>query len=510
MERSGGKQIAHVRLSSFTSGAHGELRQAIDRLLERGADGIVLDLRNNGGGLLNEAVLVSSIFVDDGTIVSTRGRKRPRRVFEATGDAIDSDVPVVVLVNGESASASEIVAGALQDRDRAEVVGTRTFGKGVFQEVRRLSNGGALDITVGEYFTPEGPQPRRWRGREGRRDRAGDQRARRRRDRAARRGAGGRGPDGRARGRVNQRRGSAVPRRSSRCSSGAAASSPPSRSSPAGGASTSTGRSRASGPGRATSCWSSRPDRAPGTGACCAGSGGPDVARDVLEALMLDRGLRRRFDPLVEREARAAAERGARRRAAQRPARAADVHDRPADRARLRRRDQRRAAGRRRRAGVGPHRRRRRARAARLGRRPRGLPPRDERLRPGQGRADAARGALQRRLLARAAPGPARRHRRARARRRRRRAHRVPPVADPLRRAPGLPARRPHLRGRRARRGAVGGAARGGARGRGGARRGAGGARRARGRVGRAGVRLLARGPRDGARAAASRPSRTG
>ena len=156
MERSGGKQIAHVRLSSFSSGAHGELRQAVDRLLERGADGVVLDLRNNGGGLLNEAVLVSSIFVDDGTIVSTRGRKRPRRVFEATGDAIDSDVPVVVLVNGGSASASEIVAGALQDRDRAEVVGTRTFGKGVFQEVRRLSNGGALDITVGEYFTPKG------------------------------------------------------------------------------------------------------------------------------------------------------------------------------------------------------------------------------------------------------------------------------------------------------------------------------------------------------------------
>jgi carboxyl-terminal processing protease len=156
MERSVGKQIAHVRLSSFSSGAHGELRQAIDRLLERGADGVVLDLRDNGGGLLNEAVLVSSLFVDDGTIVSTRGRKRPRRVFEATGDAIDADIPVVVLVNGGSASASEIVAGALQDRDRAEVAGTRTFGKGVFQEVRRLSNGGALDITVGEYYTPKG------------------------------------------------------------------------------------------------------------------------------------------------------------------------------------------------------------------------------------------------------------------------------------------------------------------------------------------------------------------
>jgi carboxyl-terminal processing protease len=156
MRESGGEKIAHVRLSSFTSGAHGELRKAIDELLEKGAEGIVLDLRGNGGGLLNEAVLVSSIFIGDGTIVSTDGRTRPRRVFEATGNPIDSDIPLVVLVNGESASASEIVAGALQDRERAEVVGTRTFGKGVFQEVRELSNGGALDLTVGEYFTPKG------------------------------------------------------------------------------------------------------------------------------------------------------------------------------------------------------------------------------------------------------------------------------------------------------------------------------------------------------------------
>jgi carboxyl-terminal processing protease len=156
MREYGGMKVAHIRLSSFTSGAHGEVRKAVDELLDKGAKGIVLDLRNNGGGLLNEAVLVSSIFIRDGTIVSTDGRTRPKRVFEATGNAIDGKIPVVVLVNGESASASEIVTGALQDRDRAEVVGTRTFGKGVFQEVRQLSNGGALDITVGEYFTPSG------------------------------------------------------------------------------------------------------------------------------------------------------------------------------------------------------------------------------------------------------------------------------------------------------------------------------------------------------------------
>ncbi len=156
MERSGSRRIAHVRLAGFTSGAHGELGQAVRERLRQGADGVVLDLRDNGGGLLNEAVLVSSLFIPEGKIVSTRGRSRPERVYEATGGAIPADVPVVVLVNRQSASASEIVTGALQDRKRATVVGTRTYGKGVFQEVEQLSNGGALDITVGEYFLPSG------------------------------------------------------------------------------------------------------------------------------------------------------------------------------------------------------------------------------------------------------------------------------------------------------------------------------------------------------------------
>ncbi len=156
MRRSGGRKIAHVSLAGFTSGAHGEVGAAVRKLLKQGADGVVLDLRDNGGGLLNEAVMVSSIFIPDGKIVTTRGRSRPEQVYEATGGAIDSDIPVVVLVNNRSASASEIVTGALQDRDRAKVVGTRTFGKGVFQEIEPLQNGGALDITVGEYFLPSG------------------------------------------------------------------------------------------------------------------------------------------------------------------------------------------------------------------------------------------------------------------------------------------------------------------------------------------------------------------
>jgi carboxyl-terminal processing protease len=88
--------------------------------------------------------------------VSTRGRARSEHTYSASGDAIKGNIPVVVLVNRNTASASEIVTGALQDRKRATIVGTRTFGKGVFQEIEGLTNGGALDITVGQYFTPKG------------------------------------------------------------------------------------------------------------------------------------------------------------------------------------------------------------------------------------------------------------------------------------------------------------------------------------------------------------------
>jgi carboxyl-terminal processing protease len=151
-----GKKLAVVQLRAFSTGVHGALRREIDKQLERGADGVVLDLRGNGGGLLSEAVLVSSIFIEDGEIVSVRGRSRPKRTEDAQGDAIDAGVPVVVLVDGGSASASEIVTGALRDRDRATVVGTNTFGKGLVQEVEPLSNGGYLDLTVANYYLPGG------------------------------------------------------------------------------------------------------------------------------------------------------------------------------------------------------------------------------------------------------------------------------------------------------------------------------------------------------------------
>jgi carboxyl-terminal processing protease len=152
----GGVKLGVVQLASFTDGAHAAVSQQVQKLRRKGAKGIVFDLRGNGGGLLREAVLVSSIFVDKGLIVSTKGRARAERKFQAVGGAIPANIPVVVLVDRGSASASEITTGALKDRRRATVVGTRTFGKGVFQEVEPLTNGGVLDLTVGRYYLPSG------------------------------------------------------------------------------------------------------------------------------------------------------------------------------------------------------------------------------------------------------------------------------------------------------------------------------------------------------------------
>ena len=151
-----GRKVAVVELLTFSTGAHGALRRHLKRSLARGAEGIVLDLRGNGGGLLEEAILVSSAFIEDGEIVSVKGRNRPERGEDAEGDAIADKVPVVVLVDRGSASASEIVAGALRDRRRSRIVGTRTFGKGVVQETKTLSNSGVLVLTVANYYLPNG------------------------------------------------------------------------------------------------------------------------------------------------------------------------------------------------------------------------------------------------------------------------------------------------------------------------------------------------------------------
>jgi len=151
-----GTKIGYLRFTSFTAGSAAELRVQVDKVIRGGARALILDLRENGGGLLNEAVNVASIFIPDGTVVSTSGRSQPRQVYVAQGNAISTTIPMVVLVDYDTASAAEIVTAALQDRGRATVVGTHTYGKGVFQEIQQLPNGGALDLTVGEYFTPSG------------------------------------------------------------------------------------------------------------------------------------------------------------------------------------------------------------------------------------------------------------------------------------------------------------------------------------------------------------------
>jgi carboxyl-terminal processing protease len=153
-----GVKLGIVALAEFVAGAHTEVREAVEHELHtEHARGLLLDLRGNPGGLVEEARLIASIFLPRGAVVvSTRGRVQPSQTLRAEGGQIPASVPIVILVDRNTASAAEILTGALQDHHRATVVGTHTFGKGVFQEEQPLSNGGALDITVGEYFTPNG------------------------------------------------------------------------------------------------------------------------------------------------------------------------------------------------------------------------------------------------------------------------------------------------------------------------------------------------------------------
>jgi carboxyl-terminal processing protease len=149
------RKIAYVRFATFSEGAHGELRDEIERLYRQGAQALVLDLRGNGGGLLNEAVLSASTFLEDGVIVSTSSRTSGDQDYDAVGGALDPK-PMVVLINRDTASAAEILSSALQDYGLATLVGTRTYGKNTVQEVLHLPAGGALDLTIGEYVTSDG------------------------------------------------------------------------------------------------------------------------------------------------------------------------------------------------------------------------------------------------------------------------------------------------------------------------------------------------------------------
>ena len=155
VSRMTGADLGYVHVYGFTRGTGDELRNAVKKLTAKGARGVILDLRDNGGGLLSEAIDVASVFLETGKIVTYKQSSSSEVVYDAEGDAFDG-IPLVVLVNEGTASASEIVAGALQDRDRAVLVGSTTYGKGLVQQVFPLGDASALKFTTGAYFTPSG------------------------------------------------------------------------------------------------------------------------------------------------------------------------------------------------------------------------------------------------------------------------------------------------------------------------------------------------------------------
>ena len=147
--------VRQLRIAAFTRGVGRWVRGEVRRAEQRHLQGLVLDLRDDPGGLLDEAVETASAFLDGGPVVSYEQRGRSARVLEALGHG-DTGMPLVVLVDGGTASAAEIVAAALQDRGRAVLLGSRTFGKGSVQAPSQLSDGSALELTVGHYLTPSG------------------------------------------------------------------------------------------------------------------------------------------------------------------------------------------------------------------------------------------------------------------------------------------------------------------------------------------------------------------
>ncbi len=152
-----GDHIGYIPLQTFNENAAEEVATAITQLVEQGAKGIVLDMRGNGGGIVDQALKTSSLFLRDGQeIASVRSRNQPSEVLKSGGHHLALTLPLVVLVDEGSASATEIVAGALQDHDRALVVGETSFGKGLVQSVYQLSGGYHLKITTGKWYTPSG------------------------------------------------------------------------------------------------------------------------------------------------------------------------------------------------------------------------------------------------------------------------------------------------------------------------------------------------------------------
>jgi len=151
----GGRRVGYISLVQFSEDSGDKVAGALEKLSAQGVEGVILDLRNNGGGLLDESVDVASVFIENGLIVSTVGRDGNTTEYEARGDA-NEKIELVVLVNGNSASASEITAGAIKDDGRGILIGEKTFGKGVVQQIVELSNGGAIKYTSAVYYTPDG------------------------------------------------------------------------------------------------------------------------------------------------------------------------------------------------------------------------------------------------------------------------------------------------------------------------------------------------------------------
>jgi carboxyl-terminal processing protease len=151
-----GRKLGYVRLVIFSEGAHALLERGVRKAQREGAEGVLLDLRGNGGGLLQEAVLTASIFLpEDEVVVTTDSRTQGHAEYRTVGGNLPA-LPTAILVDGNTASAAEILTAALADDAGAVVVGTTTYGKGVFQQEIELDNGGALKLTIGEYFTPDG------------------------------------------------------------------------------------------------------------------------------------------------------------------------------------------------------------------------------------------------------------------------------------------------------------------------------------------------------------------
>ena len=148
--------VGYVQVASFDTATAGNFRAALDDLRERGAEGFIVDLRNNGGGIVEAAVAVVSEFVHEGEVVRWVDASGEESVERVAGDGSAYEAPLVVIVNGFSASASEIVVGALQDHDRAAVVGTRTYGKGSVNLLHSLESGAGLYVTIARWLTPDG------------------------------------------------------------------------------------------------------------------------------------------------------------------------------------------------------------------------------------------------------------------------------------------------------------------------------------------------------------------